>query len=123
MLVNDPGFATKDETLFKGNSMTYYGRWTYKYEEAARQGAEAVIVIHETEPASYGWHVVSGSWTGEQYDLVRPDRGASRAALEGWITYDQASNIKQRRRGTLLAELRGQRAQTNMSYIWPIGIT
>jgi len=93
MLVNDPGFATKDETLFKGNSMTYYGRWTYKYEEAARQGAEAVIVIHETEPASYGWHVVSGSWTGEQYDLVRPDRGASRAALEGWITYDQASNM------------------------------
>ena len=70
MLVNDPGFATKDEAVFKGNAMTYYGRWTYKYEEAARQGAEAVIVIHETEPASYGWNVVSGSWTGEQYDLV-----------------------------------------------------
>jgi len=70
MLVNDPGFATKDEALFKGNAMTYYGRWTYKYEEAARQGAEAVLVIHETEPASYGWNVVSGSWTGEQYDLV-----------------------------------------------------
>jgi len=80
MLVNDPGFATKDEALFKGNAMTYYGRWTYKYEEAARQGAEAVLVIHETEPASYGWNVVSGSWTGEQYDLVRPDLGASRAA-------------------------------------------
>ena len=93
MLVNDPGFATKDEALFKGNAMTYYGRWTYKYEEAARQGAEAVLVIHETEPASYGWDVVSGSWTGEQYDLVRPDRGASRAALEGWITYDQANQM------------------------------
>lgn len=93
MLVNDPGFATKDEALFKGNAMTYYGRWTYKYEEAARQGAEAVIVIHETEPASYGWDVVSGSWTGEQYDLVRPDRGASRAGLEGWITYAQANNM------------------------------
>jgi len=52
MLVNDPGFATKDETLFKGNAMTYYGRWTYKYEEAARQGAAAAIVIHETEPGS-----------------------------------------------------------------------
>lgn len=93
MLVNDPGFATKDEALFKGNAMTYYGRWTYKYEEAARQGAEAVIVIHETEPASYGWEVVSGSWTGEQYDLVRPDRGASRATLEGWVTYEQASQM------------------------------
>ena len=93
MLVNDPGFATKDEKVFKGNSMTYYGRWTYKYEEAARQGAAAVLVIHETEPASYGWNVVSGSWTGEQYDLVRPDKGASRAALEGWITYDQAEKM------------------------------
>ena len=93
MLVNDPGFATKDEALFKGNAMTYYGRWTYKYEEAARQGAAAAIVIHETEPASYGWDVVSGSWTGEQYDLVRPDRGASRAALEGWITYTQAEQM------------------------------
>jgi len=73
--------------------MTYYGRWTYKYEEAARQGAAAVLVIHETEPASYGWNVVSGAWTGEQYDLVRPDKGASRAALEGWITYDQADKM------------------------------
>ena len=93
MLVNDPGFATKDEGLFKGNAMTYYGRWTYKFEEAARQGAAAAIVIHETEPASYGWDVVSGSWTGEQYDLVRPDRGASRAALEGWITYAKAQQM------------------------------
>ena len=93
MLVNDPGFATKDDALFKGNAMTYYGRWTYKYEEAARQGAEAVLVIHETKPASYGWDVVSGSWTGDQYDLVRPDRGASRAAIEGWITYAQAEQM------------------------------
>ena len=93
MLVNDPGFATKDENLFKGNAMTYYGRWTYKYEEAARQGAASAIIIHETAPASYGWDVVSGSWTGEQYDLVRPDRGASRVALEGWISYEQAENL------------------------------
>ncbi len=93
MLVNDPGFATKDEAIFKGNAMTYYGRWTYKFEEAARQGAAAAIVIHETEPASYGWNVVSGSWSGEQVDLVRPDRGASRAALEGWITYAQAEQM------------------------------
>lgn len=93
MLVNDPGFATKDEALFKGNAMTYYGRWTYKYEEAARQGAAAAIIVHETAPASYGWDVVSGSWTGAQYDLVRPDRGASRTALEGWIHYDDAVTL------------------------------
>ncbi len=93
MLVNDPGFATKDDALFKGNAMTYYGRWTYKYEEAGRQGAAAVLVIHDTEPASYGWDVVSGSWTGEQYDLVRPDGGASRAALEGWLHLDTATKV------------------------------
>jgi hypothetical protein len=93
VLVNDPGFATKNDALFKGNAMTYYGRWTYKYEEAARQGAAAVIIVHETEPASYGWDVVSGSWTGAQYDLVRPDRGASRAALEGWVHIDAAKEI------------------------------
>lgn len=93
MLVNDPGFATKDDTLFKGNAMTYYGRWTYKFEEAARQGAAAAIVVHETEPASYGWNVVSGSWSGAQIDLVRPDKGASRVALEGWLTIDASTKL------------------------------
>ena len=93
ILINDPGFATQDETLFKGNSMTYYGRWTYKYEEAARQGAAAAIIIHKTAPASYGWQVVSGSWSGEQYDLVRPDKGASRTALEGWMTYSKTEEL------------------------------
>ena len=61
ILVNDPGFATQDPNLFNGNAMTYYGRWTYKYEEAARQGAAAAIVIHDTAPAAYGWNVVEGS--------------------------------------------------------------
>jgi Zn-dependent M28 family amino/carboxypeptidase len=93
ILVNDPGFATKDEALFNGNAMTYYGRWTYKFEEAARQGAAAALIIHETAPASYGWDVVSGSWTGAQYDLVRPDRGASRTALEGWLHLDAAKKV------------------------------
>ena len=93
MLVNDPGFASGDETLFKGNSMTYYGRWTYKFEEAGRQGAAAAIVIHETKPASYGWDVVSGSWTGAQYDLVRPDGGASRTNIEGWWHKDTAEAL------------------------------
>lgn len=85
MLVNDPGFATQDPDVFNGNAMTYYGRWTYKYEEAARQGAAAAIIVHQTAPAAYGWGVVEGSWKGPQIDLVRRDRGASRVALEGWM--------------------------------------
>ena len=93
MLVNDPGFATKDERLFKGNAMTYYGRWTYKFEEAGRQGAAGAIIIHETEPASYGWDVVSGGWTGPQYDLVRPENGAPRTQLEGWWHADTAQRL------------------------------
>lgn len=93
MLINDPGFATKDEHLFKGNAMTYYGRWTYKFEEAGRQGAAAAIIIHETEPASYGWEVVAGGWTGPQYDLVRPENGAPRTSLEGWWHADTAQRL------------------------------
>lgn len=86
MLVNDPGFATQDPDLFNGNAMTYYGRWTYKYEEAARQGAAAAIVIHDTAPAAYGWNVVETSWAGPQVDLQRDDNGASRVAAEAWIS-------------------------------------
>ena len=93
MFVNDPGFVTNDENLFNGRAMTYYGRWTYKFEEAGRQGATAALIIHETEPASYGWDVVESSWTGEQADLVRDDAGASGALLEGWITLDRAKEI------------------------------
>lgn len=93
MLVNDPGFATQDPELFNGNAMTYYGRWTYKYEEAARQGATAAIVIHETAPAAYGWNVVEGSWSGPQVDLQRNDDGASRVAAEGWFSYETAQSV------------------------------
>ncbi len=93
MLVNDPGYATQDSDLFNGRSMTYYGRWTYKFEEAGRQGAAGAIVIHETEPASYPWDVVEGSWTGDQFDLVRPDAGASRTTLEGWISSATAERL------------------------------
>jgi Zn-dependent M28 family amino/carboxypeptidase len=73
--------------------MTYYGRWTYKFEEAARQGATAAILIHEEKPAAYGWGVVEGSWTGMQSDLVRNDGGASRAKLEGWIQLNHAAEL------------------------------
>ena len=93
ILVNDPGFATGDPDLFNGKSMTYYGRWTYKFEEAARQGATAAIVIHETEPASYGWDVVANSWTGAQSDLVRPNGGADRAMMEGWVQREIAVDM------------------------------
>ncbi|MDZ4761187.1 MAG: M28 family metallopeptidase [Alphaproteobacteria bacterium] len=93
MFVNDPGFVTNDESLFNGRAMTYYGRWTYKYEEAGRQGATAAILIHETEPAAYGWDVVESSWSGEQADLVRADAGASRALLEGWVSLDRGMEL------------------------------
>lgn len=93
MLVNDPGFATQDPELFNGNAMTYYGRWTYKYEEAARQGAAGALVIHDTVPAAYGWGVVEGGWSGPQLDLERADGGANRAALEGWLSNDAARQL------------------------------
>jgi Zn-dependent M28 family amino/carboxypeptidase len=92
MLVNDPGFATGDESLFNGRAMTYYGRWTYKYEEAARQGAAAALVVHETEPASYPWEVVINSWSGAEFVLAS-DESAPRVALEGWLTVDAAREL------------------------------
>lgn len=93
MFVNDPGFHAKDESLFEGKRMTYYGRWTYKFEEAARKGAAAAIIIHDTEGASYGWDVVKNSWSGTQYDLRAADDPAPRVPLQGWITGDQAKTL------------------------------
>jgi Zn-dependent M28 family amino/carboxypeptidase len=86
ILINDPGFATGDEKLFRGRAMTYYGRWTYKFEEAARQGAAAAIIIHDDEPAAYPWDTVQNSWMGPQLDTASPDGNAGRIALEGWVT-------------------------------------
>jgi Zn-dependent M28 family amino/carboxypeptidase len=93
MFVNDPGFHAKDDSLFEGKRMTYYGRWTYKFEEAARKGAAAAIIIHDTEGASYGWDVVKNSWSGAQYDLRADDDPAPRVPLQGWITGDQAKAL------------------------------
>ncbi len=93
ILVNDPGFATQDPELFNGNAMTYYGRWTYKYEEASRQGAEGAIIIHETAPASYGWSVVKNSWTGPQFSFQRDDLNKDRVAVEGWINSTVATEL------------------------------
>ncbi len=93
ILVNDPGYATGDTTLFKGRTMTYYGRWTYKFEEAARQGAAAAFIIHETGPAGYPWDVVRGSWSGPQFTLVNEQNNMDRCAIEGWVTHDTAEKI------------------------------
>lgn len=93
IMVNDPGYATGSEDTFRGNSMTYYGRWTYKFEEAARQGARGALIIHGTGAAGYPWEVVSGSWTGPQFDLVRADDNMSRAEVEGWISQDIAAEL------------------------------
>jgi Zn-dependent M28 family amino/carboxypeptidase len=93
MLVNDPGFHAKDENLFEGKRMTYYGRWTYKFEEAARKGAAAALIIHDTAGASYGWDVVKNSWSGAQYDLPAKDDPEPRLPAQGWITGEQAQAI------------------------------
>ena len=93
VLVNDPGFAVKDDALFRGNAMTYYGRWTYKYEEAARQGAEGIIVVHETKAAGYPWTVLQNGAASPALVLQAEDNNMSRCALEGWITTDAAIKL------------------------------
>ncbi|MGI2070467.1 M28 family metallopeptidase [Shewanella baltica] len=93
VLVNDPGFATQDPAVFKGNAMTYYGRWTYKYEEAARQGAEAVFIVHETAPAAYGWGVVQNSNTGTKFTLVDANNNQGQVGVMGWVQHETAQKI------------------------------
>lgn len=93
MLVNDPGFASQDPALFTGNAMTYYGRWTYKFEEASRQGAAGAIIIHETAPASYPWSVVENSWSGAQFSFQKSNNNMDRVAVEGWITSELANTL------------------------------
>lgn len=94
ILVNDPDYAQEGEDgLFKGRRMTYYGRWTYKFEEAARQGARAALVIHDTFPAAYGWNVVESSWTGAQYSVEKANAGMDQTEANGWIQQDVARAI------------------------------
>jgi Zn-dependent M28 family amino/carboxypeptidase len=92
VLVNDPDYET-GEGDFGGKAMTYYGRWTYKYEEAARQGAAGVLVIHETGPAAYGWNTVKNSNTNVQFDIVRKDAARAHTPMEGWIQRDVAVDL------------------------------
>jgi Zn-dependent M28 family amino/carboxypeptidase len=96
VLVNDPPVTGPDGKLdprtFGGNAMTYYGRWTYKFEKGAERGAAGVLIVHETGPAGYPFNVVQGN-VGEKLDLVTPDRNMGRAAIEGWITSDKAREL------------------------------
>ncbi len=93
VLVNDPGWGNGDPTLFKGKAMTYYGRWTYKYEEAARQGAAACLIVHDTAGAGYPWQVVVNSWSGPQFDLPSSEDPSPRVLVAGWITTDAAKRL------------------------------
>lgn len=93
VLVNDPGYATGDTTLFTGHSMTYYGRWTYKYEEAARLGAKAVLIVHETGAAGYPWEVVRNSWAGPQFYLDDNELTKSGLLFKGWLTTEAATKL------------------------------
>ncbi|HEX7050326.1 MAG TPA: M28 family peptidase [Longimicrobiales bacterium] len=99
MLINDPAIpdpndpSRLDDSMFRGKAMTYYGRWTYKYEIAAELGAAAAVIIHETGPAGYPWEVVSGSWGAENFDIAGPDAGRNRIAIESWITLDKAKEL------------------------------
>lgn len=97
ILVNDPDWKTPGLTgAFGGRAMTYYGRWTYKYEEAARQGAAAAIIVHQTEPAAYGWNVVQSSWTGAQQVADAADNHAGDSAAIGWMQEAQARRLFER---------------------------
>ncbi|MCC3160323.1 M28 family metallopeptidase [Hymenobacter sp. 15J16-1T3B] len=95
VLVNDPGNAGTDTTLFRGKAMTYYGRWTYKYEEAARHGAAAVLIVHDTQPAAYPWSVVLSGAVSPKLRAQTANKGADKCALEGWLTLDAAKRLFQ----------------------------
>lgn len=94
ILVNDPDYAEKTESgPFKGRRMTWYGRWPYKYEEAARQGAAGAIIVHDTYPAAYGWNVVNSSWSGPQYYVKTPKDGMDQTQFNGWVQKPVAQAI------------------------------
>ena len=105
VLVNDPPASAAEPKLFGGKAMTYYGRWTYKYEEAERRGAAGVFIVHTTEAASYPWHTVVGSWSGEQRMLPRDASSPAPLGMRGWIT-DSAATALLKGAGLDLAKLR-----------------
>ena len=95
ILVNDPDWEDEDlEGTFNGKAMTYYGRWTYKYEEAARQGAAGALIVHDPSPAAYGWNVVQSSWTGPQYNMDAPGGHMDQSKVIGWLTNEAARRVR-----------------------------
>lgn len=94
MMVNDPPATAAEPNLFGGKALTYYGRWTYKFEEAARQGATGVILIHTNESAGYGWQVIRSGWDAEKFSLL-PDEKTPTLKFKGWVTEDAARRIAQ----------------------------
>ena len=96
VLVNDPPVTGAggglDPNVFGGRAMTYYGRWTYKYDKAAELGAAGVLIVHETAPAGYGWNVVQG-FASERFDMITPDKNMSRPAVQGWLTQEAATKL------------------------------
>jgi Zn-dependent M28 family amino/carboxypeptidase len=127
MLVNDPPVPSAenpselDPKMFGGRAMTYYGRWTYKYEIASEKGAAGAFIIHETGPAGYGFDVVQGSWTGEQFDLVAPDKNMGRVGIQGWMTLDQGRNLL-KMGGQDFDALKQQAANRDFKPV-PLGVT
>jgi Zn-dependent M28 family amino/carboxypeptidase len=113
MMVNDPPATPSEPNLFGGRALTYYGRWTYKYEEAAKRGAAGVILIHTNESAGYGWSVVRNSWGAERFGLI-PDAKAPGLKLKGWVTEEAARKIAQAA-GQNLDQLRQAAKSRNFS--------
>jgi len=126
MLVNDPPVpdpnnpAELDPKTFGGKAMTYYGRWTYKYEIAAKKGAAGALIVHETIPAGYPFNVVQGK-TGEQFDLITPDKNMGRASIEGWLSLDQSKSLLQMA-GQDFDALKAQAATRDFQPV-PLGVT
>jgi len=104
-LINDPDFVEPQLMTFGGKAMTYYGRWTYKYEEAARRGATGVLIIHDADAASYGWDTVRNSNNGSKFDIVRADPSTASPKLESWISHETADRLF-KAAGLDLADLR-----------------
>lgn len=120
ILINDPGFETNDATLFKGRAMTYHGRWTYKFEEAARQGAAGAIIVHEEAPAAYPWAVVQNGSARPQL-VIDSSQAEPRVAVEGWMTRDAASEVFAAA-GLDFATLKAQAVKRGFKPV-PIGLT
>ena len=122
ILVNDPDYEQEGLTgPFNGRAMTYYGRWTYKFEEAARQGAAGALIVHDTFPASYGWNVVESSWTGPQAYAQRANGGSDQTQLNGWVQKPVAEQIV-RAAGRDLSQLAAAARQPGFKPV-PLGVT